>query len=127
MYSWEGLDLLVVHGADASRAVDDKKEVQRDGVAGSVWGHRGAGLGSAPSGLQAGAQAPGGSLTHRSVLHPCLLLASGCSRSGTAFVYFGLGRAEEQQREEDEGRGLHPDGGHQLEGKAHRLTARWRT
>lgn len=30
----EGLDLLVIVGADASRAVNDKDEIQRDGFAG---------------------------------------------------------------------------------------------
>lgn len=49
----EGLDLLVVVGAYASRAVDDKDEVQRDGFARVLWDRRGKGLCSATPGLKA--------------------------------------------------------------------------
>lgn len=61
-------------------------------------------------------------LTHCFVLHCCLILASGCSRSGTGFVYSSLGQTE-QQREEDEGPRPHRGEGQQLLRKAQEPTA----
>lgn len=48
----EGLDLLVVVGADAPGAVDDKNEVQRDGFARILWDRRGKGFCSAKPGMK---------------------------------------------------------------------------